>query len=87
MLLKGLTGKLSKIAASVILSRVVALAKIEENDWNLNIARYVQTAEDEVEIDVAAEVKVLKDLIQQRDKAEQKMMKFLQNLGYDSSDG
>lgn len=61
---------------------MVALDEIEKNDWNLNIARYVQTAEDEVEINVAAEVKVLKGLIKQRDEAEQKMMKFLEEWGY-----
>ena len=67
-----LAGAFRAFAEEERFARLVALAEIEKNDWNLNIARYVQTAEDEAEIDVAAEVKVLKDLIQQRDKAEEK---------------
>lgn len=64
-------------------ARVVELAEIQQNDWNLNIARYVQTAEDEEQIDVAAEVTRLKELLTQRDQAEAKMLNFLQELGYD----
>ena len=33
--------------------------EIEQNDWNLNIARYVQSGEEEEEIDVTAEVVTL----------------------------
>lgn len=65
-------------------SRVVGLDKIEGNDFNLNIARYVQTADEEDVIDVAAAVATLNDLRQQRDEAEAKMMAFLKDLGYDA---
>ena len=65
-------------------SRVVEIEEIQKNDCNLNIARYVQTAEPEEEIDVAAELKVLKELQAQRDAAEAKMMGFLKELGYDA---
>jgi type I restriction enzyme M protein len=44
----------------------------------------VQTAEEEEPIDVAAEVKVLKELLEKRDKAEKKMLEFLDELGYGS---
>ncbi|BAY65220.1 type I restriction-modification system M subunit [Calothrix brevissima NIES-22] len=64
-------------------ARVVDLAEIEKNDFNLNIARYVQTAEEEEQIDVAAEVQVLKELLAKRDKAEAKMLGFLKELGYE----
>ncbi|MEH2003281.1 MAG: N-6 DNA methylase [Nostoc sp.] len=64
-------------------ARVVDLAEIEKNDFNLNIARYVQTAEEEEQIDVAAEVQVLKALLEKRDKAEAKLLGFLQELGYE----
>jgi type I restriction enzyme M protein len=67
-------------------ARVVTHAEIEKNDWNLNIARYVQTAEDEAAIDVAAEVKQLKALLVQRNEAESKMLQFLHELGYDQKD-
>jgi type I restriction enzyme M protein len=65
-------------------ARVVGLDEIEKNDFNLNIARYIQNGEDEVEIDVAAEVMTLKELQVQRDVAEAKMMQFLEELGYGS---
>ena len=62
---------------------MVSLEEIEKNDWNLNIARYVQTAEEEEPIDVAAEVRKLKELQAKRDEAEAKMMGFIRELGYD----
>ncbi len=65
-------------------SRVVGLDEIRENDHNLNISRFVSTEEDEVEIDVAAEVVKLSELRQQRDAVESRMMGFLKELGYDS---
>lgn len=65
-------------------ARVVGLDEIRDNDHNLNISRYVSTDEDQVDIDVAAEVVKLIALRQQRDEAEAKMMGFLKELGYDS---
>ena len=41
-------------------SRRVSMTEIEDNDWNLNISRYVSTAEVEVEIDLGS---VHKDLV------------------------
>jgi len=65
-------------------ARVVPMAEIAANDYNLNIARYVHTAEDEVAIDVQAELVSLKDLMAKRDAAEAVMMGRLKGLGYDS---
>ncbi|MDM8535943.1 type I restriction-modification system subunit M [Desulfobacterales bacterium HSG17] len=62
--------------------RVVDAAEIEENDFNLNIARYVQTAEPEPPIDVKAELEKLKGLQTERSQAEGRMMGFLKELGY-----
>ncbi len=47
-------------------ARVVELDEIAKNDFNLNIARYVQTNEEEELIDVAEEVRILKELIEAR---------------------
>ena len=63
--------------------RVVDLEEIKDNDFNLNIARYVQITEPELPIDVAAELKVLKELTAERNAAETKMMGYLKELGYD----
>jgi len=65
-------------------ARVVPLEEIAENDHNLNIARYVQTAEEEAPIDVAAELSKLKEFQAQRNTAEAKMMGYLKELGYDA---
>lgn len=65
-------------------ARVVPMQEIAANDYNLNIARYVGTAEEEAEIDVKAEVHTLKDLLGRRNQAEAAMLKHLKELGYDS---
>ncbi len=66
------------------LSRVVELAEIEKHEFNLNLSRYVHSSEDEEEIDVAAEVKKLRQLIGRRNEAEIRMNAFLKELGYGS---
>lgn len=63
--------------------RVVDIEEIKENDYNLNIARYVQITEEEDAIDVKEELKLLKELQSERDSAEKKMMGYLKELGYD----
>lgn len=65
-------------------ARVVDLDELKDNDFNLNLSRYVSVEEDEAEIDVAAEVIKLNTLRQNRDEAESKMIGFLKELGYDA---
>ena len=64
-------------------ARVVPLAEIEQNDWNLNISRYVDTSEEEERIDVAEAVRKLRELEQERAAAEVTMNRYLAELGYD----
>ena len=63
-------------------ARVVPLAEIEENDWNLNISRYVDTSEEEERVDVAEAVRSLRRLEQERAEVEATMNQFLRELGY-----
>ena len=63
-------------------ARVVPLAEIERNDWNLNISRYVDTSKDEERIDVAEAVRRLRELEQERAAAEVEMNRYLAELGY-----
>ena len=65
-------------------ARVVPLAEIEQNDWNLNISRYVDTAEEEEHIDVAEAVRRLRELERDRDVAEATMNRCLAELGFDA---
>ncbi len=63
-------------------ARVVPLDEIENNDFNLNISRYVDTSEEEERIDVAQAVAKLRELEEERAAAEAKMNGFLVELGY-----
>jgi type I restriction enzyme M protein len=63
-------------------SRVVTLEEIKENDYNLNIARYVDTTQEEEQIDVAEALRQLRQLEQERDKIEKVMYGYLKELGY-----
>jgi type I restriction enzyme M protein len=80
----------SKLAEAVhryedqdLLARVVELEEIAENDYNLNLSRYVQTDPPPPPIDVDAEVKKLRELTAVRDAAEGKMNGYLEELGYE----
>jgi type I restriction enzyme M protein len=64
------------------LARVVPISEIAENDFNLNITRYVHVGEEAEDLDVAEEVEKLVELQAQRDAAEARMMGFLKELGY-----
>ena len=63
-------------------SRIVTLDEIKENDYNLNISRYIDTTEEEEQIDVLQAIKELKQLEQERNEIEATMYSFLKELGY-----
>jgi type I restriction enzyme M protein len=62
--------------------RVVDLAEIEENDFNLNISRYIDTLEPEQPIDVQAELQKLWAAEKVRDEAAARMNALLKEMGY-----
>ncbi|MTD33054.1 type I restriction-modification system subunit M [Paludibacterium denitrificans] len=62
-------------------SRRVSMEEIEKNDFNLNISRYVSTAEAEEEIDLAAVHAELMDLDKKIQAATDLHNKFLRELG------
>ena len=65
-------------------ARVVPVAEIERNDWNLNISRYVDTAEEKERIDIAKAVRKLREFELERAAAEAAMNRYLAELGYDA---
>ena len=65
-------------------ARVVGLGEIEQNDFNLNISRYVETADAAVKVDVATAIAKLRELEGKRAEAEAKMNSYLKELGYDA---
>ncbi len=56
--------------------------EIVENDYNLNIPRYVDTFEEEAEIDIAAVETELAQLESELAEVQAKMKKYLTDLGY-----
>jgi type I restriction enzyme M protein len=62
--------------------RVVDMKEIEENDYNLNISRYIDTLEPETPIDVKAEFAKLWAAEKARDEAAARMNALLKEMGY-----
>ena len=63
-------------------SRVVDLDELRENDYNLNIALYVDTTEPEEPIDVAEEYEKLETLQSRREAIEERLDEYVEELGY-----
>jgi len=61
--------------------RVVDLEEIEENDFNLNIARYIDTTEEEEQIDIQDALAKLKKIELERNEIENKMYDYMKELG------
>ena len=66
-----------------LLARVVSLEEFGENDYNLNLSRYVQTDPPPPPINVREEIEKLHQLKLHRDDAEAKMHVYLSELGYE----
>ncbi|WP_147535650.1 type I restriction-modification system subunit M [Bacillus marasmi] len=62
--------------------RPVRIDEIKENDYNLNIARYIDTTEEEEQIDLVSAIAELRGLEAERDTNEKNMYDFLKELGY-----
>ena len=62
-------------------SRRVSLKEIQENDYNLNITRYVSLAQEEAQIDLAANQAKLKDIGASIKVSTEKLNVFLKELG------
>jgi type I restriction enzyme M protein len=62
-------------------ARKVSLKEIEENDFNLNITRYVDTFTEEAPVDITANLKELAELEPELQKLEKQMAVYLKKLG------
>jgi len=56
--------------------------QIQENDFNLNIPRYVDTFEEEEEVDIPAVMKEIEDIEAELAVTRKEMDKYLKELGY-----
>lgn len=64
-------------------AEVVHLKTIEENDYNLNISRYVDTSEEEIEIDIDLVLQDIRELKMKIVENEEKLNGYLKELGFD----
>ena len=62
-------------------SHCATLKEIEENDYNLNIPRYVNTFEEEEEIDIKAVMAEIKELESKRTELDAQIEVYLKELG------
>lgn len=63
-------------------ARVVHVQEVKDNDYNLNIGRYVDTLEPEPDFDIKLAFRELADAEALRDAAAKKMDRVLRGLGY-----
>ena len=62
-------------------SHLASLDEIKENDFNLNIPRYVDTFEEEEEIDIQAVMSAIKKLESERAELDKQIEVYLKELG------
>jgi type I restriction enzyme M protein len=62
--------------------RPVSINEIRENDYNLNITRYVDVSEEEEKIDIQKTIDELKELKKEYAKLEEKVMGYLRDLNF-----
>lgn len=74
-------GKLPSGMVEEKYSYVATQAEIAGNDYNLNIPRYVDTFEEEAEIDIAATQREIEQLKLELSDVEKEMAKYLKELG------
>jgi type I restriction enzyme M protein len=63
-------------------SHIAKLEEIEENDYNLNIPRYVDTFEEEEPVDIATTQKEIASIKSKIEEVETKMEAYLNELGF-----
>ncbi|WP_242318835.1 type I restriction-modification system subunit M [Bacillus cereus group sp. BfR-BA-01349] len=62
-------------------AREVSLIEIKDNDYNLNITRYVDKSEDEEQVDLSAVLKDIKELEEKQVNIKIKLNKYLKEIG------
>lgn len=67
-------------------SHLASLQEIEENDYNLNIPRYVDTFEEEEPIDIKAVMAEIKELEAKRSELDKEIEVYLRELGIIEND-
>ncbi|WP_349398967.1 N-6 DNA methylase, partial [Clostridium perfringens] len=64
-------------------ANVIDLETIKENDYNLNISRYVDTTEEEEPVEIQKVIDEIKELEKEEEKTKEKLNGYLKELGFD----
>jgi type I restriction enzyme M protein len=64
-------------------AKLATLEDIKKNDYNLNITRYVDTSEEEEEIDIAEVIGRISEREQELAESKEKLNAFLEQLGFE----
>lgn len=64
-------------------TKVASLDEIKKNDYNLNITRYVDTSEEEEEIDIEEVICRISEREQELSQSKEKLNSFLEQLGFE----
>ncbi|MDY0236422.1 MAG: type I restriction-modification system subunit M [Gudongella sp.] len=64
-------------------AKVVEIQEIKNNDYNLNITRYVDTSEEEEEIDIKEVIARISQREEELEESREKINTFLQQLGFE----
>ena len=62
--------------------RIVAFEEIKENDYNLNIARYIDTSSEEVIINIENVINKIADIEEKEKEIDSKLNEYLKTLGF-----
>ena len=62
--------------------RIVPLEEIKENDYNLNIARYIDTSSEEVIINIGNVINKIADIEEKEKEIDSKLNEYLKTLGF-----
>lgn len=63
-------------------ARVIGMKELTENEFNLNVRRYVENGEDEVVVDVKTVWGEVKEIEKERDAVSKKVDGYLKELKY-----
>ena len=62
--------------------RIVPLEEIKENDYNLNIARYIDTSSEEEIINIENVINKISDIEEKEKEIDSKLNEYLKTLGF-----
>ena len=62
--------------------RIVDLEEIKENDYNLNIARYIDTSSEEVIINIESVINKIAHIEEKEKEIDSKLNEYLKTLGF-----